>query len=279
MRSFMVKMSVVLLAVCAALIVTGCEPVCGDGLCELEEEGRCASDCSICGDGICDRGEDCERDCGDDPEPVCGNGRCESGETQFSCPADCTTTPPPTCDNDGVCESGETVTNCPYDCEDDPPDSYCGDGTCDWDEDAFTCYDDCGWCGDEYCSGWEDAWTCEDDCGYCGDGICNWWEDSYACATDCSACPDPNYPVDCGDGTGCWQYGTNCASAVFYCGGGNHRCSSTTDYANCCGGYFVTCPSTHPFYCSYDDLCYTGSSYPEPGWCDSCEIFAWSCSG
>jgi len=264
----------------AALCAIGCQPVCGDGYCEPEEEGRCASDCAACGDGICDRGEDCERDCGDDPvQPVCGNGLCEAGETATTCPYDCDTVTPPACDNDGLCESGETAANCPYDCEVDPPDPYCGDYNCDWGEDTFNCYDDCGWCGDGWCV-WpqEDVWGCDWDCiGYCGDGYCEYDQGEEGWCYDDCGCP-PDYPVDCGDGTGCWTAGTNCSSDAFVCGGVYKRCSNPADYANCCNGGFYVCPTTHPFYCAGDGMCYIGSAFPDPDYCGNCETFGWPCS-
>jgi len=53
-----------------------CVPVCGNGFCEIGEEGSCPSDCCVHdGSGAC--------------AGVCGNGFCEAGEDATSCPFDC----------------------------------------------------------------------------------------------------------------------------------------------------------------------------------------------
>jgi hypothetical protein len=82
----------------------------------------------------------------------CGNGTCDAGETNATCPEDCT------CGN-GVCdwERGETANKCPSDC-------WCGDGVCDSTESLQTCAVDCSWCGDRICSGNENANNCFEDC-------------------------------------------------------------------------------------------------------------------
>lgn len=77
--------------------------VCGNGICDLGEEGRCP-DCSIepsCGDGRCDLWEeDWCPDCS--IEASCGDGRCDPGEEGW-CP-DCSTGP--FCGNT-FCDPGE----------------------------------------------------------------------------------------------------------------------------------------------------------------------------
>lgn len=72
--------------------------VCGDGLCAIDEQWNCPSDCGLsdgyCGDGFCGAGEDawnCASDCG--PSTYCGDGACNGGETSASCPADCGSAP------------------------------------------------------------------------------------------------------------------------------------------------------------------------------------------
>jgi hypothetical protein len=64
-----------------------CGPVCGDGLCHIDEEFSCSLDCgSVCGDGLCQFDEQfsCSLDCGS----VCGDGLCQFDE-QFTCSLDC----------------------------------------------------------------------------------------------------------------------------------------------------------------------------------------------
>jgi hypothetical protein len=77
----------------------GDAPVCGDDICDPEEE--CLEDCSICGDDLCDMGEVCPDDCS-----VCGDGTCDPDEP---CELDCVES---MC-GDGVCSAGET---CEEDC-------------------------------------------------------------------------------------------------------------------------------------------------------------------
>lgn len=72
----------------------GCNPVCGDAVCDRECDEDCCScpqDCgSCCGNGVCEQscGEECctcPQDCGS----CCGNGVCDCGETRPTCPDDC----------------------------------------------------------------------------------------------------------------------------------------------------------------------------------------------
>ncbi|MBA4337206.1 hypothetical protein C0416_05570 [bacterium] len=96
--------------------------------------------------------------------PVCGNDVCEAGETNVSCPADCTLT---TCGN-GVCDNGEDSTSCPSDCD---PVSVCGNGTCEAGENQLSCPADCsGTCGDGVCQSDETVEGCPNDCGTCVSG-------------------------------------------------------------------------------------------------------------
>ncbi|MCY1002021.1 S1 family peptidase [Myxococcus sp. MISCRS1] len=52
-----------------------CLPVCGNLVCETNEEVTCSSDCAVCGNGNCElpeRGGSCDVDCG-----YCGDGICQ----------------------------------------------------------------------------------------------------------------------------------------------------------------------------------------------------------
>ncbi len=231
-----------------------CENVCGDGICRnLENEYNCYVDCGpdpLCGDHICEneRGEDdenCWQDCG------CWNGTCDAdrGENELTCWQDCSE-----CGN-GVCGPIEDEWTCPEDCR---RAAYCGDLFCEFDETAETCPQDCH-CGWDTCDLDETPETCPEDCPEtCGDGDCDEsiGEDWLHCPIDCRECNDPEFPVDCEDGQGCWPAGTNCRSDVFYCGDGVYRCGWADHRANCCEDIFHSCPEYAPYFCSADGDCY-----------------------
>jgi len=231
-----------------------CENYCGDGICRnLENEFNCEADCGpppLCGDAICDhdRGEtdeNCFRDCG------CWNGHCDSeqGETELTCYQDCGE-----CGN-GLCSGPEDQYVCPEDC---PRPIECGDLFCEYDETHESCPEDCH-CGWDTCDLDETPETCPEDCAEtCGDGECDEsiGEDWLRCPVDCRACNDRDYPIDCGDGLGCWPAGTNCRSDVFVCGDGVFRCGQADYRANCCEDVFNSCPANTPYFCSDDGECY-----------------------
>ncbi len=143
---------------------------------------------------------------------------------------------------------------------------FCGDDRCDRPdgEDYQTCPEDClPVCGDGSCDSDESTQNCSADCQagpICGDGLCNGSDNSSNCPGDCptSSCMDPNYPVDCHDDSGvCWTAGTNCASNWFFCGPGERRCNSTSDWAACCYDTFILCDAAYPYYCPVDNLCWS----------------------
>lgn len=72
--------------------------------------------------------------------PTCGDGLCEDGETEGTCPADCTP-PGPVC-GDGTCEAPESPETCTEDCGE--PEPVCGNGECEDGESPENCPDDCG---------------------------------------------------------------------------------------------------------------------------------------
>ena len=66
---------------------------CGDGVCAASEVNNCPADCGTGSNGS---------GSGSNTGAVCGNGTCENGETNTSCPSDCT-------------GSGSGSSNCPSD--------------------------------------------------------------------------------------------------------------------------------------------------------------------
>lgn len=87
-----------------------------------------------------------------------------------------------------------------------------------------------------------------------------------------NGCP-AEFPVDCGDGTGCWTAGTLCENAVFTCGGSLARCGPGQLGANCCSGQFITCPAESPFYCPDDGRCYSEMTGCSTNGCDFNDLY------
>ncbi|MBT4174107.1 hypothetical protein HOE07_00340, partial [archaeon] len=157
---------------------TTTDPICGDGVCDSDED--CPEDCyvSVCGDGVCDSDEDCPTDC---YVSVCGDGICDSNE---DCPTDCEVTVPDITGEcgDGVCDKKENFNICPQDCKEpiiEPTEDceeikpVCGDGL-DNDGDGLIDYP-----YDPGCLSWEDndefnqieeEEECEEIKPVCGDG-------------------------------------------------------------------------------------------------------------
>ncbi|MDP2346039.1 MAG: tandem-95 repeat protein [Deltaproteobacteria bacterium] len=231
---------------------------CGDGVCQISEQGRriprvprdllteeplrealprplpaplplptprCLADCGSCGDQICGAGEDtteCREDCS-----VCGDGICAFDEEEC---IDCLTC------GDGDCQNHESTAKCVLDCG-----SACGDAACNGDETALDCPQDCTRCDDEVCGPGESAQVCPNDCSaLCGDGACAAQELlTRSCPDDCvgqatflfcgdgvCAGEDPvACPADCGSGCGdgfCTggEFTGNCVADCGFCGDG-----------------------------------------------------------
>jgi hypothetical protein len=115
---------------------------------------------------------------------VCGDGNCGDGETETSCPADCTGGGGgggATC-GDFVCDvGGGECTSCPFDCLFETGCGGGGGGTCN--HDVCTVGDpldsSCGTCEaavcavDDWCCTFEWDQTCIDETiDYCGAGTC-----------------------------------------------------------------------------------------------------------
>jgi hypothetical protein len=209
----------------------------------------------------------------EEDEPFCGDEKCQlgDGENATTCPLDCEAV----C-GDSACTGAETHASCARDCP-----VECGDGSCDGAETFQNCPGDCPAppvCGDGFCEGGETYQNCPSDCPdppRCGDGVCEGSETAQSCPGDCAVCTG-NFPVDCHDGTGCWSAGTNCTSQVFQCSG-LRRCASTADWAFCCGGFFVTCPSFAPYYCPNYGLCYAQGQIPAGCGELSCSLLLGDC--
>lgn len=216
--------------------VPRCGDPCGDGVCqpaEGESAASCPQDCTqqcrvpadcagqewdvrcvgrwACVEGVCE--EMCDERCGD--------GECdvEGGETEGSCPVDCTQTPEcerprdcldrswdVDCTGHWACEQGV--------CREVCDDVGCGDGHCDTTggESPASCPEDCSaacetpvdcleyewnvWCQGHWgCTGGQCHPVCEDQT--CGDGICDpeGGETPVSCMVDCQ--PECETPVDC----------------------------------------------------------------------------------
>lgn len=190
-------------------------PVCGDGLCDPDENLWCPQDCesTFCGDWVCNGLEDCSScpgDCGSCAPIVCSNGLCEAGETCSNCAADCGSCPAnPVCGNT-LCETGESCSSCAGDCG-ACPEPACGNLVCEEGESCSSCSEDCGTCGD---GGGGGGTTCNPPqaCGpTCQNFICEAGESCSSCAFDCGSCP---FQPVCGDSV-CdysWENCNNCGS-------------------------------------------------------------------
>lgn len=168
--------------------------LCGNGICDDDEEYDCPADCATCCDGICSEGEAnpqaaayCPFDC------YCGDGVCSGAESNSDsddyCPADCGICGDGLVTGDEECDDGSggscfiiSVASEPVSVLGQPPPDLC-------------CHFDCtlGTCGDDFCDlgGGEDFNSCPTDCGVCGDENCNPFggENCGSCPEDCFSCP------------------------------------------------------------------------------------------
>jgi hypothetical protein len=181
-------------------------PFCGDHICQANETAiGCPADCG-CGNGIINTGEQCDNGsnnsntCGPPAYdtahpnipltcttctmscqlltiegPYCGDGTCNNGETETSCPVDCTGCGNGIVEGTEQCDDGSNNTNTP--CATPAYDT----GTPSVPLSCSTCTKSCTvdtvfgpFCGDLICqtADGETAATCPADCG-CGNGIVN----------------------------------------------------------------------------------------------------------
>lgn len=174
---------------------------CGDNKCDNGEDmTSCPHDCTGCGNGIIETGEDCDDGAlntstpcttptynASAPKtcstctlschintvvgPFCGDHSCDNGETQTSCPADCTGCGNGLLEGTEKCDdgAGNTLTPCATPAYQSYPPKTCS-----------TCTPSCTintvvgpFCGDNTCqsSSGETTTTCPEDCTGCGNGI------------------------------------------------------------------------------------------------------------
>lgn len=181
---------------------------------ELDDVQVCASWCAGPDDGTgCPCGQHCvpfEMAAGDDtgvckfdasPESNCGDGGCDAGESDSTCPADCTQSGCGDILSVGCCV-GEVAVRCEkgqlalHDCS--------LEASCGWDHDGefyacgtlgdpspeydMACPDLPPPCGNGLCEPLETMASCPVDClyeGFCGDAKCNGTEDYDKCPEDC----------------------------------------------------------------------------------------------
>ena len=213
--------------------------------------GGCDRDCNICGDGICDLNEEigCRDDCRD-----CGDHICDGNESEITCPEDCRC-------GDGVCdtETHENFFSCPSDCQ-------CGDGVCQYPETYSTCSSDCrARCGDDICDSQETTASCPVDCGplRCGDGLCHReHEDCYDCSGDCH--------LSAGGGAGLCELGepaSDLSHTQAYCGDSTCEDSNGETITNCpedCGCGDGYCDVAVGEYNTCDEDCWCGDRICQP---------------
>lgn len=261
-------------------------PVCGDGICESNENLYCPEDCPI---PICDKGFVLDEEgkciplnitCEDWQEiseegvcvDICGNGRIDKGEDCESCPKDAICKIGYVCKNkkcvpeEITCPEGQVLNekgNCVKEC---------------LNEGKFTMeVKDC-------CLGLRairtqvgDGRICSLTAGYvctafCGDGECEGLENPCNCREDCPVPKEVNVScainADCGDDT-CHQKRNVCIEHRFVCENDGSCSAVSTDYEDySCARYYspeslypesIKCQDT----CG-DDIC----KYPENrNWC------------
>ena len=161
--------------------------------------------------------------------PYCGDGVCSDGETQSSCPADCTGCGNGVLEGTEQCDNGAANTDTP--CVTPPysnPPMTCS-----------TCTKSCTidtvvgpYCGDGRCSNGETGTSCPADCSGCGNGIVEGTEqcDKGSANTD-TPCATPSYsnpPMTCSTCTTSCQINTVVGP---YCGDG--MCSDGETQTSC----------------------------------------------
>lgn len=222
---------------------------CGNDVCEEDETPTdCSEDCAVCGDGEChEPAEDCgtcAEDCGECA--VCGNGLIEGDEE-----CDATDLGGQTCADAGF--SGGDLA-CTEECLLDTTSCFnteCGNGICEDGEDSTNCPDDCAEsCGDGMCEALEGetCGNCPNDCT-CGESYC---QDFLTCVYECTdmACAESCHEDGCLEAQdnsvlilGCIE--ENCSTeCVDPSAEGCHTCTVTNCGAFLASCYQSVCPGT-----------------------------------
>jgi len=278
---------------------------------EADDGGHCAMFCSNVGSADeCPEGAVCmglqdpqpgqEGVCYMQEAPVCGDGICSGGETEATCPQDCTgggacgdVTFQGCCDGEVLnwCENDQLMT---LDCLGSPScgwqaaDSYYNCGSAGAADPSGSFPKDCGGstgpvCGDGSCDGGETAATCPADCGttgsVCGDGACDAGETAATCPADCGSTPST-----CDGGitdVGCCE-----GQSLVFCDSGSLKVQDCSAAAACgwnatagaysCGTAGTADPSgLHPYTCSEIAAPVCGDGICDPG--ESCETCPADC--
>ena len=217
------------------------------------------------------------------------NGVCDSGETTYSCGADCSDMPLGSCTYHSNESSCVAETNCHWSSDG----SYCFyqsytcdyDGVCESGEDSYMCGDcgqDCGVNSNESsCSAQPGcAWYTENGSSFCAgndyngtpsscdyDGICEGGESTSSCPNDCGAWtpPDSCGNGSCEGGEGQYSCSVDCGIAPEYAAQcGNGACDNGEDYWNC----HLDCSASAT--CNANGFCDAGETYHTcPGDCSS----------
>lgn len=215
------------------------------------------ADGPVCGDAICEGDEDqanCPADCPD----VCGDGLCTGSEDLSSCPADCACVADADCDDgafcNGVesCSGGACQAGAPVNCDDGVA---CTIDTCDEAADAcdhealdLAC-DDGAFCnGEEWCDAvlgcqagtpvnCDDGVGCTSDLCYEAFDMCIYTPDYSVCDNgvfcDGAEVCDPDF--DCQPGSDPCDAGETCDEGTDSCEGGcQPRWSSCSQNSDCC---------------------------------------------
>jgi len=149
-----------------------CINLCGNGICEADENEDCSNCIADCG---CNDYEQCSWGvC----KTYCGNGRCESDENCWKCNSDCLCDDEEKCEYPGICKT------------------YCGNGKCDSDENCQICYD-CSCESNEECKASSPRADSRGCVNKCGNGMINGGE-------TCQNCPED---AGCSEGLYCYNNG------------------------------------------------------------------------